>query len=344
MPIVLLTRGRSEEAMKGIEEGLVHPDPWTRAAVRMLRGLFSENAGDVTTLRADLTQALAEFKGLGERWGTATTLGALAGLMVAEGDPDRAMAAYEEAHALLVEIDASDDLAYIRIRIALTRLRGGDTARAKEDLLVLLDSADQDGSGDTKAFALAALGEVARAEGDLALARSLCQDALVGLERLSGFGGSPQVKAMSHLLAARIELAEGDLVAARAAVALAFQFTVAAHDMPIASHVAAAAADLALLEGDAVLGARLLGTTGVLRGVAEVGDPDIIRVTAAVRGALGESAFAEAYAAGSRLTPDEALALLPGWTSDVSGLAPVGPHGQRREDHEQPQAHRSRSS
>ncbi len=331
LPLVQLMSGDIVSAMQGIDEGLRNEDPWIRAAVRMLRGLFSENAGDPATLRADLTLALEEFTALGERWGRATTLAGLAGVMVTEGDVDEALAAYEEAHDLLIEIDASDDLAFMRIRIAQARLRNGDTDGARAELLEVMASTEKTGAMEQRAFALTALADLARLEGDLALARLLCNDVLLDVGRLTG---APQVKAWARLLAARLLIADGDLEAGEIELAIAFGHAMDGHEMPIAALVALATAELAIARDDPKRAAQLLGTSEALRGMPDAGDPDFARLTAVLIGDMGEAEFARAYESGSCLANPEALALLPGWTPGASGLAPIGTYRQGSEDDE----------
>lgn len=331
LPLVQLISGDFESAMRGIDAGLQNDDPWIRAAVRMLRGLFSENAGDPATLREDLTLALEQFTELGERWGKATTLAGLAGLMVTEGEVDKALAAYEEAHDLLIEIDASDDLAFVRIRIAQARVRTGDVELARQELLDVVAIAEKNGSIEPKAFALVGLADLARFQGDLGLARALCNDALGDVERLAG---SPQVKSWARFLSARLDIAEGNLDDAERELALAFGYAMEGRDMPIAANVAVAGADLALARGDSQLAARCLGAAEALRGQADRGDPDIVRLTTTLIRLLGAAEFSAAYESGSCLTNADALALLPGWTPGASGLAPIGADGQRSEDGE----------
>ncbi|MDI1291024.1 MAG: AfsR/SARP family transcriptional regulator, partial [bacterium] len=247
LPLMQLINGDIATAMRGIDEGLQNDDPWIRAAVRMLRGLFSENAGDPASLRADLTLALEEFTALGERWGRATTLAGLAGVMVTEGDVDEALAAYEEAHDLLIEIDASDDLAFMRIRIAQARLRNGDIDRARAELLEVVASTEKSGAMEQRAFALTALADLARLDGDLAVARVLCDEILLDVARLTG---APQVKAWARFLVARLDIADGDLDGAEEELAIAFGFAMEGRDMPIAAIASVATADLALARGE----------------------------------------------------------------------------------------------
>ncbi|MPZ83547.1 MAG: hypothetical protein GEV28_25395, partial [Actinophytocola sp.] len=69
-------------------------------------------------------------------------------------------------------------------------------------------------------------------------------------------------------------------------------------------------AGAALLTDGAERAALLLGVAVALRGTALTGDPDVARVAAAARDLAGAQAFAQAYARGAAMTPDQALATL----------------------------------
>ena len=71
-----------ERADQLIEEGMSSKDPWTLAAVRAFRAAIAENRGEAEQARADVRLALAEFRRLGERWGTSNCLQLLAPLDV----------------------------------------------------------------------------------------------------------------------------------------------------------------------------------------------------------------------------------------------------------------------
>ncbi|RZU73844.1 hypothetical protein EV384_2273 [Micromonospora kangleipakensis] len=90
----------------------------------------------------------------------------------------------------------------------------------------------------------------------------------------------------------------GDLVAARARQDQALELAVGSQDAPVVGAVLVGVADLALRLGRPAAAARLLGAATGVRGGPDHSVLDRPRVEAAARDALGEEAFAEAYAGG----------------------------------------------
>jgi hypothetical protein len=91
-------------------------------------------------------------------------------------------------------------------------------------------------------------------------------------------------------------------------------------------------ADLALRSGEPARAARLLGAADAVRGSIDRSLPDVDRIGAGARAALGDAGFDEAYRSGSSVTFATAV--------EAAGLgsdpAAERPDGQRGEDREQP--------
>jgi tetratricopeptide (TPR) repeat protein len=173
------------------------------------------------------------------------------------------------------------------------------------------------------------LGAVARAQGEFALARS-CYDEKLAFWRQ--VGDRTQAQALfEEVLVLRRELGDGvgmagalahlgDLASARGDHDHAAQLYEEALALPGASGDRAVAAlclegmaVLAMAAGQAGRAARLYGAAASQRRgifVLNVWDEPVARDrrVAAVREALGEEAFAAAWAAGQAMTPEEAVA------------------------------------
>ncbi|MFJ8310528.1 MULTISPECIES: BTAD domain-containing putative transcriptional regulator [unclassified Streptomyces] len=113
---------------------LVGDDPWSRALARAGAGHLHLFHSRIEDAARELSAALAAFRALGERWGTATTLTGLAGVSAAEGDPEAALARTGEALALLQEIGVWEDIADLHDQRAQILESIGDLAGAQQEM------------------------------------------------------------------------------------------------------------------------------------------------------------------------------------------------------------------
>ncbi|MEV7567884.1 AfsR/SARP family transcriptional regulator [Streptomyces tanashiensis] len=109
----------------GPVEGLrLGDDPWSRALGLVGRALLAAAPAEAQTL---LTEALAGFRALGERWGTATALEGLAGL---SAEP---LPLLGEALAHFEELGVAEDVVDLLHRRAAVHEAAGDAASAASD-------------------------------------------------------------------------------------------------------------------------------------------------------------------------------------------------------------------
>src|SRR5439155_26164224 len=87
-PAQALLREDLDAARTAIERSSAHPDPWVRAGMLLMRAIMAENLGETEQLRADLPEALAGFREVGDRWGLATALSILGAHQSLAGDLD----------------------------------------------------------------------------------------------------------------------------------------------------------------------------------------------------------------------------------------------------------------
>jgi len=296
---------RSEAALA---RQLDHPDPWVRAVIHMTRVLVHENEGMVDPQREDLISALAGFREVGDRWGSATALHALATVEAAAGNLEAAYAAMTEAGQLMEELDASEVFGHMNVMSASIKAQLGDADGARKDLNQLLEKARQAGSRHSLAQVHAILAAVERHEGNIDNARSEINQAREH-GRLATFT-PPQMDCMIEASAAMIEMAAGELDRAAPSVRAAIEIGIESRDMPVLSHAVVALAELTLLRSDPAEAARLLGIHRNVRGTIDRSDPDLARVTDAVVSELGQDDFDKAHSSGADLTRAEALAVL----------------------------------
>ncbi|WP_285706082.1 BTAD domain-containing putative transcriptional regulator [Microtetraspora sp. NBRC 16547] len=291
-------------------------DPWERAITDLILGYPQLASGDLAAAERTFTATVDAFRVVGDRWGTALALDALAGIASMRGDPSRALALTDEALRLTRRIGALEDIADLLCNRGDYRLGSADPSAARADFEEAADAARQAGSPAGLAAALRGLGDVARLEGDLPRARDLYERAL---ERFD----THWVRSLGHRTRAlvglgRIAEASGDLADARAhyldAVAMAASMGAPSE----CTWGVEALAGVALVEGDAATATLLLGAAASLHGVTLQGDPEltvqggpeVMRVIDAAREALGRSPYEEFHARGRGLRRDEVLRLI----------------------------------
>ena len=304
-PMLAIAIGR-ERVLELLERSAVHPDPWVRATVPFVRVQMFENDGDLDRMRVALDEAIAAFEEVGDRWGLATTLSEFSSLHVLVGDLDGAEAALERTRSLMTELGASDGGAMLRLRLADVRARRGDFEGARQMLLESLDERER--FAEERAMIKLALADVTMRLGSLDEARALSTGALAELgpehPRRAEAG---HARAMALSGAAAIEVAAGELETAERLLADAYPTAIGTRDMPIVAMVAVATAALAAARGLPADAAEILGAAVRLRGSEDPTHPEVARLTASLRGSLGEDEFFGAFERGRDLDREMAI-------------------------------------
>jgi hypothetical protein len=227
-----------------------------------------------------------------------------------QGDRDRSVELTAEAMTLLGELGVLEDMSTLLASRAGTRLRGGDLAGAEADYLRATELGQQSGASEAVAGAYHGLGELARLRGDLVEAQRLYGIASARLA--SGWAaGEPRWRLLIAL--GWVTLARGDLRLARSQHLEAMGYAVSTSNNLVAAHAAEGLAGVAAGDGDGEGAALLLGVGVTLRGCAIAGDPDVARVVGSARDLAGAQAYDRAYARGSSMHREAALALLTSW-------------------------------
>ncbi|RKT67366.1 putative ATPase [Saccharothrix variisporea] len=288
---------------------LVGPDPWSRALAQVGLGMQYQYAGRPAQARAAHEEALAGFRALGERWGLSVVLSQLAELSRVEGDLDAAVVHLDEALALGERFGATEHTAGMLVQRAEWHRHRGSFDAAWADLERAAVMARTQGAVEVLAQVRHGMAEVARWRGDLEGARAWCEEALRVCPR--GWFGPEEVRAHVHVAVGRLELARGDVAAARAVWGSAVESAAEWGNPMVLAAVAEAWAGSCVVSGDAGRAAELLGAARGLRGLAAVPvDADVLATEDAARAALGAEAFAAASARGAGFGRDGLLAAL----------------------------------
>jgi predicted ATPase/DNA-binding SARP family transcriptional activator len=290
-------------------------DRWVEAAALSTRAKLAHVRGDLATIERDAERGAELFRELGDGWGVLQATEWLGGLAEMTGDLERAARLNRDGLRIAEELglwaEASGRLSWL----GWIAMQTGGYAQAREHCERAMRLAGEHGLTSVRVMAEIGLGFAARRAGNL-------DRAAAHLGKLLSAARAAEPDTPVHLSMVLSELGfvaelRGDAEAAAALHAEAFGLArqiEAPRDTALALEGLAGAVALA---GRPDLAARLSGAAAAARrtaalplGAAE--QPDIDRVTAALRTALGESDFAVEFEQGGKLSPDRARALVGG--------------------------------
>jgi predicted ATPase/DNA-binding SARP family transcriptional activator len=306
--VLALLRHDTAAGLAALDREASHPQPWIRGMLWLTRAFLQGNSGDMDGTAHVLAMAVATFREAGERWGLAMSLTAQAEAQSVLGQFDGAIAALEEAIALLRELDPADDTIIQRAALASARIQRGDVERGRAELLEMVQPRTGTASRRSLVFARIALGNLARNEGDLDEAARQYDAAGSDLDRVSF--SAPLFRAVLWAARAHLAVARHDRHAARRYLVEALTLAVEAPDMPVAATVSVAVARLLRLEGLDHDAARVLGVGHALRGAPDAFNPDVVSLVTELREVLGAECYAAGYESGRDLARAEALGLV----------------------------------
>jgi predicted ATPase/DNA-binding SARP family transcriptional activator len=297
------------------------PDPWLRAMSKMIVAHLRLNFGQSGAAAiADMHDALAGFRAVGERWGIGFTLSALGDLVAAEGDFAQGVRLQREAIALVREVGIREDLPQLEVKLAHQLYMGGEHAEARRVLKRAAEMAEEIALPEVLASVQYGYATIARMEGDLEVARDMIARSA---DMMSNPAFAPQFGAMTRNTQGLVEAAAGKLETARRYHQEALRIAVDARDAPVIAMVVVGLADLAIREGDPERAAFLLGAADAVRGSLDRTVPDTDRITFEARAVLGDADFEAAYHRAADVTPAGLM--------DRLDASPEGPHRQRGE-------------
>ncbi|MDX3191113.1 BTAD domain-containing putative transcriptional regulator [Streptomyces sp. MN03-5084-2B] len=293
-----------DAALTAFEPLLADEDPWVRAVARLQLGKMRIQFGHGDRAAdALLETAVAEFRALGERWGTSFALTELADRIAVRGEFAEACDYYEQAVEVVTEVGAIEDVVRMRTRQAQLYWLLDDEKASAAALAGAQGAAERVAWPNALAELALAKAELARWSGDTGQVRHQLD---VATTMMGEDAQRPNVQAVVRdllgYLAEDVEEARGHRAAAFAAA------TETSHPLTIA-HVLVGVADLALREGQDEQAARLLGASAGLRGLPDRSHPDVARIEETARRRLGDEGFTEATRAGSAASWPELAAV-----------------------------------
>ncbi|HEY9484064.1 MAG TPA: AfsR/SARP family transcriptional regulator, partial [Micromonosporaceae bacterium] len=284
------------------------PFPWIAATARIMRAHVLLNFGRALE-RADddFRAALAVYRQLGERWGTAVSLVSLGGLAAWRGDFRTAIADLDEALCCVTEMGAWEDRVVFQVFLARFLWADGDRDRAYASLAAAERGAHRLGVPEAQANVSVAASDLARLDGDLFLA-------LDHLRRAERFAAHDTVASQLRAIVASsrgyLEAAQGEVEEARRWHRAAVDYAISPVDAPVIAQVLVGLAEISLLDGKPGSAAMILGASAAVRGTEDLSLMDGRRVTSAARAALGEEHFDAAYQRGLTTTTKQIGALV----------------------------------
>ncbi|MEV0384677.1 BTAD domain-containing putative transcriptional regulator [Nonomuraea sp. NPDC050643] len=296
-------------------------EAWVRAMARLSHGLTLVGQGRRPGEgEAELEAALAGFRTLGERWGISHCLTNLGDLLAWRGEFAGAVARYEESIAVAGDLVAMEDLWKPRLMLAALRRRLGDLAGADADVAAVEADAERTGLPEALVTVAYTKAEFARWSGDRRAARAHL--ARVG-ELSRRIPLNWPFRAILLDAHAHLDTLDGDLASARARRAEALAWALRSHSAPIVGQVLVGVAGQALSQGAPHEAARLLAAADAVRGAPDLSLPDVARITAATRAALGGPGFAEAALRGRDATMETARDLAAATLGEIAEPSPA---------------------
>ena len=260
-----------------------------------------------------LEEALAVLRAAGGRWLIVEALRELGLLALWQGDHARAQALVDEGLAVAGELGAPDARGMLWSVEAGVAVWQGDLARATAlwEADLARDRVREDRHG--MAWGLLWLGHLARARGEAAPARSLVEESLALFTALGVSGGV--ASALEALGLVALDQGEGGRAAALLRQGLGLEWALGDRRSSAMAleRLARALAGQGQHPAAAIRAVRLLGAAAALRQAigaprSPLERPDYEATVQAAQAALGAAAFAEAWAAGQALTPEQAMA------------------------------------
>ncbi len=305
--IVRLRQGDAERARAAAVRLADSADAWTVAAGRLVLCFVSVHQADAELAEAELVAALDGFRALGERWGTAFTLGLIGQNRMMRGDRAGAVRAFEEAVRIADEVGEPNNLPPMQLmQLAGARGMAGDLDGAERDVrTALANVAAQD--VDLHLMGLCVLIHIHVARQDLPAARVLATEA-AGL--LDDTHRNPSARGALAIAESRIALAAGELAAAADHLAAALAMSLPGADMSTVAGIGERIAVLVGAYGDDLRAAELLGAAAGIRGLLDQGEPTVRELVAALTGRMGEDGYRTAFARGFDHDRQAAIELL----------------------------------
>jgi predicted ATPase/DNA-binding SARP family transcriptional activator len=284
LPMLAFLSQNRELARREVARAAASEDAWARAAADWALSFMLADEGDLDGAEMARDRAYEQFVAVGDRWGSAMTLGMKAAFISQTGDNEAAIALYRRGLDVALELRSLDDAVQQRWRLAVEYARLGDHESAAREVVEAENYIRDIGNDQMSIVVGYARAEVALRAGNVAEARAL--SARINETAAGSATLEPFVTEWSAVLDARIELAEGNPAEAEARVVVAIGTTSERGDIPDLATATELLAHIRHVRGRDDSAARLLALAQRLRGRLDLGDPDVRRLVAE----LGEPA------------------------------------------------------
>jgi predicted ATPase/DNA-binding SARP family transcriptional activator len=300
---------------RALDEARAHGDRWVEAAALSTRAKLAHVRADLDALAADARRSAELFAGLGDRWGVSQAAGWLAGLAEFARDYEAAERygrnGLDEAEQLGLWPDVAGWLAWL----GWVSVQRGDYARTREDSERALRLATEQGIAPVAVLATIGLAFAARREGDLDAAEEHLRRLVASARRQDSGKGPPLFLSMVLMELGFLVEQRGDAASALALHLEAFDIAREREGPRDQASALEGLASALAAERRHQQAAQLLGAAAATRRASgleltPIGGAEVDRVSGTIRAALGETAFAAAWARGGELTLDAARVLV----------------------------------
>jgi predicted ATPase len=307
-----LVRGYWTEGREHLAGLLALPGAEARTAARAkaLReaGILASHQGDYGEAWAHLEESRAIYRELGDKEGIANSLFWQAHLARRQGDYGAARALFEENLATYRELGNKEGIHSSLQGLGEVALSQGDYGAARALHEETLAMSRELGNKSGIAWSLYHLGSVVHAQGDYGAARALLEESLAICREL----GNKRAIAWSLGQLGMVARRQGDLGPARAHLEESLAICRELGDKLESARGLEELAAVAVTQGQHERVARLFGAAAGIREAMRAPLPPAERAehdrsVAAVRTALGEEAFAAAWAEGRAMSLEEAV-------------------------------------
>ncbi|WP_330275084.1 AAA family ATPase [Lentzea sp. NBC_00516] len=273
LPMLAFLSQNRELARREVARAAASEYPWARAAADWALSFILSDEGDLDGAELARDRAYDQFVAVGDRWGSAMTLGMKAAFVSHTGDNLAAIALYQRGLDTAQELGSLDDSVQQRWRLAVEYARLGDHAAAEREV-VEAERYVQNLGNDQMAMMIGyARAEVVLRAGKIAQARELSTRFKESATSSSVLGTF--VAEWAAMLDARIAIADGRPDEAESRIVVAVETTSERGDMPDLSTVTELLALVRHAQGRTDAAAGLLALAEVLRGRLDLGDPDV---------------------------------------------------------------------
>ncbi|ONF75162.1 BTAD domain-containing putative transcriptional regulator [Amycolatopsis keratiniphila] len=305
LPMLAFFSQDKELAHREVERALSSPDPWARSAGAWAQSFILVDDGDPDGAEQARDRAYEGFLAVGDRWGTAMTLGMKASDISMSGDHEAALALYRRGLALALELGSQDDLVQQRWRLATEYARAGDLDTAMREMFEAERYASEMGNAQLAVMVLVGKADLLCRAGRVDEAREVAirfREKMTAVAAPGTFG-----EEFGGYIDTEIGLAAGDLAAAERGAAAVAKSTAERGDIADLGRIVEVGGLIRFRQGRPETAVRLLGAAKLLRGRLDLGEPGVRQLIGDLREHFGEECYEELLVQDAGLARTELL-------------------------------------